>query len=410
MTNALTIKQLSEFIKTKIPNNLLPIKGEIRQPKISGGHMYMMMKDDTATISCVIWKSKMTDIIAKLKDGDMIEAKGTLDFYVPRGELKFIISSITKDKTIGDMFAEFEKMKLDFTKQGYFNKKLPQPQIIRKIAVITSKTGAAIHDFTHALANNKSLVECDIIDMVVQGADCPGNIIKYLSSNDMTKYDIVVITRGGGSMEDLWGFNDRKLIETIYNRNYVVLSAIGHMVDTTILDFAADITCATPSLAAQYIVDNNKRYIDSMNDIKNRIYSNLISAMNKKINILNRYDMIKNEFKDTLKNKIINYKQSIIYEIKNKLVLLNSYDMIKSDFNDQLIQKLKNYEQNLIYEIKNKLIELERIEEKYKENITLYNDNIILTHETFNDVIKDKKPFTIIWNGVIVEVKEYVTH
>ncbi len=406
----LTIKQLSELIKSKLPNNVLEVKGEIRQPKISGGHMYMMMKDDTGMISCIIWKSKITDTIKTLKDGDMITAKGTLDFYIPRGEIKFIVNSIIKELNIGDMYAEFEKMKIEFKKLGYFDKKINCPRVINKIAVLTSMNGAAIHDFIHTLESNKCLVSCDKIDMIVQGSECPNNIVKYLQNNDMTKYDLVIITRGGGSIEDLWGFNDKKLIETIYNRNYPVLSAIGHRVDTTILDFTADISCATPTLAAQYIVDNNRKYIEQLNETKQKVYSNLILNINRNINKLNSFANIKNELNETLKNKLINYKQNINYEIKNRLVLLNGYNMIKSDFNDKLIQKLKNYKQNLIYEMKNKLIELERIEERYKENITLYNDNIILTHETFNDVIKDKKPFTIIWNGVIVEVKEYVTH
>ena len=412
---ALTIKQLNEFIKTKLPNNMLTVKGEIRQPKISGGHMYMMMKDDTSMISCAIWKSKINDIIKTLKDGDMIEAKGILDFYVPRGEIKFIINSVTKEKTIGDLFAEFEKMKVDFKNLGYFDRKLKIPTIIRKIAIITSMNGAAIHDFLHTLENNKSLVECDKIDMVVQGNDCPGNIIKYLNNNDMMKYDIVIITRGGGSMEDLWGFNDKKLIETIYNRNYVLLSAIGHRVDTTLIDFAADISCATPSLAAQYIVDNNKKYIDDLDNIKNRTYSNLITDINKKLNILNRYDNIKNEFNDTLKNKIVNYKQNIIYKIRNKLVLLNQYDNFKNNFSEKLINKINNYKKTLIYEIKNRLVHLDRIEEKYKENITLYSSssntryssNIILTNDDFKMIIKENKPFMIVWNGIGVEVNGY---
>jgi exodeoxyribonuclease VII large subunit len=371
MTNALTIKQLSEFIKTKIPNTFLTVKGEIRQPKISGGHMYMMMKDDTATISCVIWKSKMTDIISKLKDGDMIEAKGTLDFYVPRGELKFIISTITKEKTVGDMFAEFEKMKSDFTKQGYFNKKLPLPEVIRKIAVLTSKTGAAIHDFTHALSNNKSLVECDIIDMVVQGADCPRNIVEYLNNNDMKKYDIVIITRGGGSMEDLWGFNDKKLIETIYNRDYVVLSAIGHMVDTTLLDFAADVTCATPSLAAQYIVDYNKQYIDKLSNIQNKYHTNIIHEVNKRLNILTRYENIKYELNENLKNKV------------------------------------KNYKQNIIYDIKHRLVQLDRLKDKYNDHIGFYSDSMMLDFNGFSDIVNNKKPFTIVWNNIVITVNDY---
>jgi exodeoxyribonuclease VII large subunit len=368
---ALSIKQLNEFIKTKLPNNMLTVKGEIRQPKISGGHMYMTMKDDTATISCVVWKSKINDDIKTLKDGDMIEAVGTLDFYVPRGEIKYIIQKIKKDKSIGDMFAEFEKMKAEFKKLGYFDRKLKIPQVIRKIAIITSMNGAAIHDFMHALENNKSMIECDKIDMVVQGADCPRNIVEYLNNNDMKKYDIVIITRGGGSMEDLWGFNDKSLIETIYDRDYVVMSAIGHMVDTTLLDFASDITCATPSLAAQYIVDHNKYYLDTLNNIKNRSHMTLVGDINKKLLLLDRYDNIKNEF------------------------------------TDKLLNKMKNYKQNIIYEIKNRLVHLDRIEERHKEHIALYSDNKNLTSDDFGEIVTMNKPFTIVWNGIVVNVSGY---
>lgn len=370
---ALTIKQLNEFIKTKLPNSALTVKGEIRQPKISGGHMYMMMKDDTGMISCVIWKSKMNDMIQTLKDGDVIETIGTLDFYAPRGEIKFVIQKVKKHNTVGDMFAEFEKMKNFFTNLNYFNKKLKIPQIIRKIAIISSLNGAAIHDFIHVLENNKCMVECVKIDMVVQGADCPRNIIEYLANNNMHEYDMVVITRGGGSMEDLWGFNDKKLIETIYNRNYVVMSAIGHMVDTTLLDLVSDISCATPSLAAQYIVDNNKKYMETIIDMKNKLHMALISEITKILNILNRYDNI------------------------------------KIDFHDELLNKMKQYNQTIIYDIKNELIHLDKIEDRHKEHVALYCDNTILTHDKFNDIIKLNKPFTIVWNGTIVTIKTYTT-
>lgn len=368
---ALTIKQLSEFIKKKLPNNMLTVRGEIRQPKISGGHMYMTMKDDTGMISCVIWKSKITDDIKTLKDGDMIEAIGTLDFYVPRGEIKYIIHKIKKDKVVGDMFAEFEKMKGECKKLGYFDKKLKIPQVIKKIAILTSMNGAAIHDFMHALENNKSITECVKIDMIVQGSECPRNIIEYLNNNDMKKYDMVVITRGGGSMEDLWGFNNKNLIETIHNRDYVVMSAIGHMVDVTLLDFTADVTCATPSLAAQYIVDRNKDYLEKLNNVKNRINMTLIGEINKKLSLLDKYDNIKN------------------------------------DVNEKLINKMKNYKQTIMYEIKNRLIHLDRTEERYKENIMLYSDNMSLTSDGFANIVKTNEPFTLVWNNIVIIVSGY---
>ena len=366
---AITIKRLTELIKGSLPMQQFNIRGEVRQPKISGGNMYLTMKDESSTIACIIWRTQKTDVISALKDGDMIEAIGKIDYYFPRGQVSFVIKSIIKEKTIGDLFAEFELMKFELKKNGYFDKKMQIPSIIRKIALITSMTGAAVHDFIHVLTNNKSLIDITKIDVQVQGCECPKMIIEYLNNNDMTKYDMVVITRGGGSMEDLWGFNDKKLIDTIHKRNYPVVSAIGHMVDTTLLDYVADITCATPSLAGQYIVDMNMKYINKINTIKNTLHDNLFNSININLNLLNRYENIKTEFIEQLNNKQNLYKNNIIFEIKNSILKLETMKM---------------------------------------NGISFYNNNNKLNYEQFIETTNMKGEIIIIWNDRMIAVKDYI--
>jgi exodeoxyribonuclease VII large subunit len=371
----ITIKQLGEILKKSVPNTLFTIKGEISKPSISGGHMYLTLKDDSSMISCIIWKSKMNENISLLKNGDMVEVKGSVDYYVPRGEIKFIISNITKLDNVGDMQLLFNKLKDEFNIKGYFNKKLTIPKLINSIVLITSLKGAAIHDFIYTINNNKSLLEIIEIDVQVQGSECPKQIIDVLKKNDFSSIDLIVITRGGGSMEDLWGFNNKELIETVFNRNIPILSAIGHMVDTTLLDYVADISCPTPSLAAQYILDYNKKYIDNLSIIKSRVENTIISNINKQINILNNFKHINaNNAKKIKDDKMYNFKNIIINLIHSK------------------IRKL----------------EIIKTNHEISQDLSLYNNNLEkLSFEDFNNIIDNNKSFILIWNNKRIKIENY---
>ncbi len=371
---SITLQKLGDIIKNKLPNTNYIIKGEISRPKIyPSGHMYFTLKDDTYNISCKLWKSNMTNDIKKLENGDLIEVNAKLDFYSERGEISLIISQIKKLDNIGDLHAMFETMKIEFKKLGYFDKKIKINDCIKNIAVLTSLNGAAIHDFMYALENSKSLISVDKINVIVQGDGCPKEIINYLNKNDMSKYDMVVITRGGGSMEDLWGFNNNDLIECVYHRTYPVLSAIGHMVDTTLLDFAADISAPTPSLAAQYLIDHNIKYLDNIKETKNKLLYALTNHINKQVNILDR---IKNDNNSKLKESLKNKMESM----KN-----NINDIIKSNLNklELMIIKMDN---NLF--------------------ISDMNDNV-LEFNDFNNIIHHNKKFKLSWNGLSIIIDTY---
>ena len=360
---ALTIKQFSDILKKKLPTDKYTIKGEIRQPKISNGHLYMILKDESSKLDCIVWKSKKTSAISELKDGDMVEVIGTVDYYVPTGSLKFIIDTVSISNTIGDMYVIFEKLKKDFKSNGYFDKKIPLPKVIKNVLILTSMNGAAIHDFVYTLANNKSLVDLTKVDVVVQGSECPKQIIDYIHNNDLIEYDMVVITRGGGSMEDLWGFNDKTLIETIHRRKVPVLSAIGHTTDTTLMDYVSDITTPTPSLAAQFIVDHNKKYIDNLYNIKEKVHLNLVKKINMNLSILDRLSCIKNTIQEKINNKL---------------------DMIKMTSDNNIDPK---------------------------GNITLYSDNKSMSYEELKENLKsnihNKIKLTLVWNDIVIEIDKY---
>ena len=316
MNNPLNITQLGELINRSIPKSKLLVKGEVSQPKLFRGNLYLSLKDSGCNIKTIIWKNKLDLFDSKIAEGDKITVEGTLDFYICGGSVSFIINKLIKHDGEGELFALYQEIKLKFTNKGYFldKHKASEPKLIKNILLITSENGAAIQDFIFNLDNNKSKLEYDIIDVPVQGNDCPKNIIDILdarhskySDDFFEKYDLIVITRGGGSFEDLFGFSKPELIESVFNFKSPVLSAIGHMVDTSLLDLVSDFSSPTPSLASQFIIDINKKYVKNLETKKDNLKEGLIHSMNQFSRKINRiYEKINTYFYsfDEIKNEI----------------------------------------------------------------------------------------------------------
>ena len=324
-----TITELSEYVKTLLPNKKIKVMGEVSQPKISGGHLYFSLKDNNMNMKSIIWKSNKTD--KNLEHGQKITIECRLDYYGLGGTINLIVDKISEiNNNKGELHIKYEKLKQEFIEKGYFNNniKLSLPNIIKNICIITSSNGAALQDFLYNLGNNNMDINYNIIDVMVQGNDCPKNICNILD-NLNESYDMIVITRGGGSFEDLFGFSQPELIESIYNfriNNMIpTLSAIGHMVDNPLSDLAADISTPTPSLAAQYIVDHNRKHLSNIQCIKNDNKNKLLQILNNNMNMLikanNKLEKIFNMFHD-IKNKC---KQQIKDELNNNLLQLTAY-------------------------------------------------------------------------------------
>lgn len=368
-----TISQFTSKIKDILPTKRFSIIGEVSQPKNSHGHLYLNLKDKSSIISATIWKSKMESLKCNIQDGDKITVEGRIDYYTPTGKLNFIIDNVLTNEGIGDLLKKYEEIKQKFQNKGYFDisRKKKLPDFIENILVLTSESGAAYQDFLYALENNKSKVNVNLIDVIVQGENCPNNICNILDNlkQENKYYDLVILTRGGGSLQDLFGFSQPELIESIYNFHLPVLSAIGHQIDNPLSDFVSDYTTPTPSLAAQFIIDYNNGYLRKLEKIENDIKNNMINFL---------------------------YTQHEIY----------------NNLNDELIFKINDFinynKQMLLSQLNKKLIELEKKDNllsKYESsNIILNGNGKIINNsnelENYND-----KYIEIIWNNIIIKTK-----
>ena len=378
MKTPLEIKQLGEEIKNSLPDSSFKVIGEVSQPKNFRGNIYLNLKDNFCSIKSIIWKSKYETFKTEIKDGDKIIVKGKLDFYGANGSVSFIIEKLEKHDGEGELYQLYQQYKKEFEIRGYFKKenKIQLPKKIESILLITSEQGAAIQDFIYALENNNSKLDYKIIDVPVQGSSCPKMIIDKLTSLDQ-KYDSIVITRGGGSFEDLFGFSQPELVEAIHNFNQPVISAIGHQVDTSLLDLVADCCCPTPSLAAQYIIDVNKKFISELEVIKDELRDILLDQFNLQNRELNKCN-----------------------ERLTKIII--SFDKIQQNFHSELLKQLTSYSMKLkILDLKlSNLINDDKpiIKNKNEESIKF---------EQFNKIINEKEDFIIEWNGKKITITNY---
>ena len=340
-----TVSELANYLKSMISNNKIKVIGEVSQPVIRGGHLYFSLKDESSNIKSIVWKSKNINK-ESISEGQKLTLECKTDFYGGNGSVNLIVDKIIIQEGSGELFIKYEKIKQDFLSKGYFDKsrKKQLPKIIKDILILTSENGAALQDFIYNLDNNKSLINYDIQDVKVQGIDCPRNICDHLDKlvKSKTIYDLIVITRGGGSFEELFGFSQPELIETIYNFHLPVLSAIGHQVDNPLLDLIADVSAPTPSLAAQFIVDYNKKFINQLNDIRDEIKLDLLNELTDRQNMLSKLnERIYKFFNNlvTLKNECQNLLRNDIGELMIKLSILESKIQIDNNKNITLYSK-----------------------------------------------------------------------
>lgn len=369
----LTVSEFCYQIKDFLPAKKFIVIGEINQLKNSHGHHYFIFKDNDNIINATIWKSKMESLKVIIKDGDKVTVEGKLDFYSVGGKLNFIIDNIISNDGIGELLKKYQKIKNDFENKGYFDSslKLKLPNSIKNILLLTSESGAAYHDFIYGLENAKSNINVELIDVIVQGVDCPQNICKHLENIKLKNlnYDLVILTRGGGSFQDLFGFSQPELIETLYNFNLPTLSAIGHQIDNPLSDLVCDYSAPTPSLAAQFIVDYNKNYL--------RSYQNILKEITNVMNIklINELEKTNNLFEKL-------NKKWLSFERNNKQKLINELN--------NMLRKLDNFESKL---------------EMYETTNILLNGNGKIMYNK-EDLLEYKgKNLEIIWNGIIVKVK-----
>lgn len=261
--DAFSVGQLNEYIKMLLEGNPnlkdVWVQGEISGAKLySSGHLYFSLKDSDSVISAVMFKNSMMRMEFEPENGMKVVAHGRVSAYPPRGQYQFIVDRMIPDGA-GALAAAFEQLKARLGAEGLFDpaRKKPLPTHPRRIGVVTSPSGAAVHDIIRVAKKRCPSTEILIFPSLVQGAEAPAYLrggIQYFNAvkdDPEQGVDLIIIGRGGGSAEDLWGFNDERLARAVAASEIPVVSAVGHEVDFTICDFVADLRAATPSAAAE---------------------------------------------------------------------------------------------------------------------------------------------------------------
>jgi exodeoxyribonuclease VII large subunit len=280
-----TVSSLTEKIKELLEEHFdfIWVEAEIsnfRSP--ASGHYYMVFKDEEAQIRAVMFRPQASYLMFIPEDGMKVIARGRIGVYQPRGEYQIILDYL-EPLGIGAMALAFEQLKKKLAGQGVFDKEIkkPMPFLPQRIAVITSPTGAAIRDFLKVIHRRFANIAVTVIPVKVQGEGAALEMIEALKvANQELEVDVIVLTRGGGSMEDLWEFNNEELALAIRASHVPVLSAVGHEIDITISDLAADFSAPTPSAAAELLVTEKDSIIKGLKNIKERLRSIMTTNLN----------------------------------------------------------------------------------------------------------------------------------
>ena len=270
----LSISQLNEYIRGKLDSDALlngvAVRGEISNYKVyPSGHHYFTLKDESSALKCVMFKGNAMRLRFRPDNGVKVIAMGKISVYPRDGVYQLYCTAMAMDG-IGDLYAAFEELKRKLAAQGLFDQahKKPLPKYPGTIGIVTSSAGAAVHDMLRILRKRYPLTQVRLLPVRVQGAEAPGEIaaaIRY--ANHYKLADLLIVGRGGGSIEDLWAFNDERVAHAIYDSEIPVISAVGHEPDVTISDFVADLRAATPSNAAELGVPDQdvlRQNLDSM--------------------------------------------------------------------------------------------------------------------------------------------------
>lgn len=364
----ISITQLTRYIKYKIDNdvnlNEVFIKGEISNFKAhSRGHFYFTLKDEGSRINAIMFASSTKKIKFTPQDGMKVLVTGKISVFESTGAYQIYVNDMLEDG-IGNLYIAYEQLKKKLESEGLFDKlkKKTIPKIPKSIGVVTAPTGAAIKDIISTVKRRWPLCEVYVFPSLVQGVDAKDDIVKQIQLADSYNLDTLIVGRGGGSIEDLWAFNEEVVARAIYECNTPVISAVGHEIDFTIADFVADLRAPTPTGAAEMAVpqlDDVINYLNQINIRLNNTILNKIKVSKEKLTDLKDRNIFKNpmmiyQTKEILFSNLVeklrfnltnltNVKEKELLKIKNSYILRNPYQLLdkKSNRYLQLVSKLE---------------------------------------------------------------------
>ncbi len=308
-----TVSTLNNQIKSLLESTFLSVavEGEVsRVTYHSSGHLYFTLKDNSSSISCVMFKGNNQKLKFTVEDGMKLIVYGSVSVYSPRGSYQINCTSAEPSGN-GALAMAFEQLKKKLEKKGYFDEKNKKflPKFPKTVAVVTSKTGAALQDMLRVAKKRWPLVKIILIDTLVQGDFSAKSIAEGIKKADKLKTDIIVIGRGGGSLEDLWAFNEEIVADAIYQAKTPIVSAVGHEIDFMISDFTSDLRAPTPSAAFEMILPDKDEMLIYLDNLKNSYDQIMARVINKKNSELNQiYQLYK---QNSLSNKISIYQNRV---------------------------------------------------------------------------------------------------
>ncbi len=391
MTTPISVSTLNNRIKSLLETTFLSVtvEGEVSRVTYHGsGHLYFTLKDSSSSISCVMFKGNNQKLKFRLEEGMSVVVYGSISVYTPRGSYQINCVSLEPSGS-GALALAFEQLKKKLSSKGYFSEEIKKsiPKFPKTIAVVTSKTGAALQDMLRVAKKRWPLIKIVLIDAIVQGESAANSIANGIKKADSLNADIIVVGRGGGSLEDLWAFNEEIVADAIHEANTPVVSAVGHEIDFMISDFTADLRAPTPSAAFEMILpDRNEylMYIDELKERYDRTIKNLIIKKHRELKHI--YDLLK---QNSLSSKISYYQK----EVSSKISRMNE---IFSDFLQRKGYEVEEISKNLTRNMNNILENKHRL-------LSLY----ISSYDSNDPKKRVKKGFAqIVKNGEIIDLKE----
>ncbi len=333
--NVLSITQLTEYIRGRLDDDpflgQVAVRGEISNYKVyPSGHHYFTLKDEGAALKCVMFKSYAMRLRFRPDNGMKVIAMGKVTVYPRDGAYQLYCAAMAMDG-VGDLYAAFEQLKKKLAAQGLFDPahKKPLPKCPGTIGIVTSSAGAAVHDMLRILRKRYPLTKVRLLPVRVQGAEAPGEIaaaIRY--ANHYKLADLLIVGRGGGSIEDLWAFNDELVAHAIYESKIPVISAVGHEPDVTISDYVADLRAATPSNAAELAVpdqDALRQNLDAMSSAMASALSRQLKAARQHLNVLSQSPALRSP------TGYIEQREKNLELLKNRLIAAQNQSITRKN-------------------------------------------------------------------------------
>lgn len=277
MQSVYTVGQINSYIKNMFTQDFLlqslSVKGEVSNCKYhASGHIYFTLKDGKGTISCVMFAGNRSGLVFRLMEGMQVIVRGTVDVYERDGKYQLYAKSITQDGA-GELYQRFEALKQELLERGMFapEYKKPIPKYIRTLGIVTASTGAAVQDIINITGRRNPYVQILLYPAVVQGEEAAASIVRGIRALEKKQVDVMIVGRGGGSIEDLWAFNEEVVAQAVFDCTIPIISAVGHETDTTIIDYVADLRAPTPSAAAELAVFDLLHFQEQLSGYKSML-------------------------------------------------------------------------------------------------------------------------------------------